>query len=393
MNAKIRSGSMTARRLLQKVISVSLLIGGLSAVARGQAPAAETGEIYAGIELSAAGIKAVALRVYRGEDEPGLKLVYSEIFPQDLKRSETGALTEQAVTGVAQAVLKLISRLRQRYQVPPERIHLVGSSELAAPRPENLISVISKTTGKTLTFLDAETEVQLGLVGTIPRREKVGASWIDNRDSSVLIDIGNESMKGGYQLLKYTASAPPRYDFVTMKIPQGTLSLSEEISRSMGEEDDWTVLVQRANSSGSGPIREALRKEWEGKPGLSNRKRVYLTGDIAWALVTLLYPEDRQPFVRITAKDITTFANRAARSPHSLLKPNLSNIKDQELRQEIGKDLTAIRKAFRPQELVVGAELLKAFAGELNWQEKNVWFARFGHFGCILSYVRLQAGK
>jgi hypothetical protein len=48
--------------------------------------------------------------------------------------------------------------------------------------------------------------------------------------------------------------------------------------------------------------------------------------------------------------------------------------------------------SFTPQQLIAGAEMLKAVAEELKWQEKKIVFARFGHFGGILSYIRLQVG-
>jgi hypothetical protein len=394
MYLKIMVSHFSVRCIWQTAIPAILLLVSLGVPANGQvAQPAEPGELYAGIELGIEEVKAVALRIYRGEDEPGIKLLYSDIIYLKLDRTESGDFSRRASTEVTQAVLKLMARLRQQYQVPADRIYLIGNSELAAHRPEDLVSVVSKLTGKTPTFLDVETEVQLSIVGTIPRREKVGNTWIDNRDSSLLMEIGNDSVKGGYQLLKYSPSAQPRYEFVTMNIKQGVFSMTNEVSKTMKEGDDWGAFIQTANTSGTQSVREALRQERESKPGLVNRKRIYLTGPIVRALATLLYPESRQTFVAITGKDIIKFAARAARDPYSLLKPNLSYIGDQELRQEIGNELTAIRKTFRPQQLVVGAELMKAVVGELNWQEKNVWFARYGHFGCLLSYVRLQAAK
>jgi hypothetical protein len=44
-------------------------------------------------------------------------------------------------------------------------------------------------------------------------------------------------------------------------------------------------------------------------------------------------------------------------------------------------------------ELYAGAELLRVMAEALKWQDKKLWFARLGHLGCLLSYVRLQIGK
>lgn len=365
MNSKIKLSAGGARRALKAFVSLSLLLHCPSATAGGQAPpATQSGEIYAGIELTSREARAIALRVSGGEEEPGLKLVYSENIRLALGRDGKGEFAPQAAKEAAQTVLKLLARLTRQYRAPSKQIFLIGSSGLGADHPEGLVNAISETTGKTLVFLDVETEVQLSISGTISRQGKVGGAQIDNRNSSVLIEINGDHILGGYQLLKYPPSAPPRYDFVTMSIPHNTPSLQQ-----------------------------ALRRERESKPGLLNRKRVYLTGSVAWAVATLLYPEDRQTFVPLTRDAIVWFAEKMARAPQQLLSPNLSSITDRDLRQKAELELQAVRNAFTPRQLIAGAEDLKTVASELEWQEKQIWFARMGYMGCLLSYVRLQAEK
>jgi hypothetical protein len=110
-------------------------------------------------------------------------------------------------------------------------------------------------------------------------------------------------------------------------------------------------------------------------------------------MATLLYPEDRQAFIPLTFENIVQFADKAARTPRELTNPNVAFIRDRKTRQDIEQELEAIRNTFTPRQLIAGAELLKAAAEELRWQDKKLWFARLGHFGCILSYIRLQTGK
>jgi hypothetical protein len=265
MNPKIRLITFNARLILKAIASLSLVLHCLSFPAMGQtAPSTKSGEIYAGIELTSEGAKAIALRVYINEEEIGLKLVYSETIPLALGRAGNGQFAPQAIQKAVQAVLKLMSRLRQQLQTSPERIFLIGSSGLGADHPKGLVNAIHKTTGKTIVFLDVETEVQLSIVGTISRLGKVGETQIDNRNSSALIEINSDSIKGGYQLL---------------------------------------------------------------------------------------------------------------------------------LREKAELELQAVKNAITPRQLIAGAEALKAVATEFEWQGKQIWFARFGYLGCLLSYVRLQAEK
>ena len=371
MNPKIRLITFNASVILKAIASLSLLLHCLSFPAMGQtAPSTKSGEIYAGIELTSEGARAIALSVSINEEETGLKLVYSETIPLALGRAGNGQFAPQAIQNAVQTVLKLITRLRQQLQTPPERVFLIGSSGLGADHPEGLVNAIRKTTGKTLVFLDVETEVQLSIVGTISRLDKVGDTQIDNRNSSALIEINSDSVKGGYQLLKYSPSAPPSYDFVTMSVSYGAMGLASA-------ESLW----------------QALRREREGKPGLVNRNRVYLTGNVAWAVAALVHPENRQTFVPLMYEEIMWFAKKAARAPQQLLNPNLSAIPDRDLREKVESEMQAVKSAFTPQQLAAGAEALRTVASEFEWQGKQIWFARFGHLGRLLSYIRLQAEK
>ncbi len=275
----------------------------------------------------------------------------------------------------------------------PERIYIIGSSRLGADPPPDLITAIRRATGLNLTFLDAVTEIQLSIAGTIPRTGKVGATSIDSRSTSVLFHIGATSTQGGYEMLKYSPSDSPSFDFVAMNIPQGVVSYANEISRAVGPRSGLYTFTRQVKASGALTFRQTLRRETESKPGLTHRKRVFLTGPLVWAMVTMLYPEDRQAFVPITYDNITQFAERIARSPRELAFQNFSFIRDRRLRQEVQQEMEEIRATFDPQQLIAGAEMLKAAAEELKWQEKKILFARLGHLGSILSHIRLQIGK
>lgn len=394
---RIRSGAFGAREILKGALSVGLLLCVLSAATPGQAPistpSGPSGELYGGIELSDEGVKAIALQVSQTEEEPGFRLIYSEIIRLRLGRTGYGEFPPQTSADAARAVSTAYARLRQRYRVPPERIYFIGSSRLGADHPPDLKAAIRKATGLTLDFLDAVTEVQLSIAGTIPRTGKIGATSIDSRNTSVLFHIGSAGTQGGYELLKYSPSDSPSFDFVTMNIPQGVVSYANEISRAVGPSSSEYTFARQVKATGALTFRQALRKEMESKPGLAHRKRVFLTGSLVWAMATMLYPEDRQLFVPITYDNIMEFADRIARSPRELAYRNLSFIRDRKLRQEVEQEMAEIRVKFTPQQLIAGAEMLKAAAEELKWQEKKLLFARLGHLGSILSYTRLQTGK
>ena len=233
----------------------------------------------------------------------------------------------------------------------------------------------------------------MSIAGTIPRTGKVDGVSVDNRNTSMLIHIGNASTQAGYEMLKYSSVDSPSFDFAAINIPHGVVSYANEISKAVGRNSGMYTFARQVKTSGALAFRQALRKELESKPGLMHRKRVFLTGNLIWAVATLLYPQDRQPLVTLTFNDIMQFAEKMARDPKELALRKLYFIRDRKLRTEVEQEFEEIRNTFKPQELIAGAEMLKAAAEELKWQDKKIIFARRGHLGCILSYTRLQTGK
>ncbi len=350
-------------------------------------------ELYGCIELSDEGAKAIVAQVSQGGEEPGFRLIYSDFIRLKLGRTGYGEYPPQASSEAARAVLTLITRLRQQYRVPPDRTYFFGSSRLEADHPPDLVPAIRKMTGLTLKFLDPVTEVQLKIAGTIPRTQRIGDTTIDNRNTSMLFHIGVSSTQGGYEMLKYATTDSPAFDFVTMNIPHGVVSYANEISQAVGPSSSLLTYSRQVRATAALTFRQALRKEMESKPGLAHRNRVFLTGPLAWAMVTILYPENKDDFVSIAFDDLTQFVDRATRSPRELVLRDLSFIRDRQLRQAVEQDMTAIKEVFTPQQLMAGAEMLRAAADELKWRDKTIVFARRGHLGSILSYVRLQTGK
>jgi hypothetical protein len=399
LSSRKKSRSECAREIFTLPLSVSFLLCVLCAMTSGQAPpsnpSGSSGELYGGIELSNEGVKVMVLQSYQpqSDEDPGIRGVYSEMIRLRLGRTSDGEFPLQASADAAQAVSTALTRLRQQYKVPLDRIYFIGASALGADHPDDLESVVRDTTGLTLKFLGAVEEVQLSIAGTIPRTGKVAGAAIDNRNTSMMLHIGNVNTQVGCEMLKYSASDSASFDFVAMNIPQGVVSYANEISKAIGRNSSLYTFTRQVKTSGALAFRQALRREMENKPTLMHRNRVFLTGNLVWAVVTMLYPEDRQPQVSLTYDDIIKFAERIARDPGELAFRKLSFIRDKKVRREVEQEFEAVRATFKPEELIAGAEMLKAAAEELKWQDKRIIFARRGHLGCILSYTRLFTGK
>ncbi len=383
---KIRAGYWCA--VLSVLVSFSGLI--FAQVRRGSA---DNEEVHGGIEIGAKGVKAVALRIGTDDEGYNVKILYAETVNTTVAQTKNNKFTPAAIKETGAAVQRFYLRLLQDYRITPEQIHIIGSSGLLADNLPDLAAEIRQRTGQSIPFLDTETEVQLSIAGAIPRRYRSGKSWYDNRSASVLIDIGSGNTKGGYQQIRQVAVGTPDYDYVTWGVMKGTVTFTNEINKSIGETADLATFTKRAQMLSSDSIRVPIHNEVARKPGLVNRRKVYLSGGIVWAMATLLHPEDRRSFTPVTIDDILTFYNRAVTDPIALLNPDLSKIRDRALAEIAEREVDSVRNTFTPKNLIAGAEILRAVAAEMNLGGKQLYFTRYGTYSWILSYVRLQAER
>lgn len=357
----------------------------------------EPGDLYGGIEIGSKGIKATAIRVKETNDGHTVKLIYAEVINTTLMQLKDNKFAPEIISDTASAIARLLGKMRNDLKIPDAHIGIVGSSGLRADNPLDLVKAVRNKTGKAMSFLDVESEVQLSIVGTIPQRYRnADGTWKDNRGISMLMDVGSGNTKGGYQILRQLPTGTPDYDYVTVGIPKGTVSFANEIGQAVGNSGNQLDFARKAKELAPTSIRAELRKEMERKPGLVNRRRVYLSGGIIWAMTTLLYPEDRRALVPLNASDIDEFYRKVTSDPDSVqkfLNPNLSKrITNSQTRAEAERELETVRNTFSPRNLIAGAEILKAVSSEFQLSKKRIRFARYAYLSWILSYTRLQVG-
>jgi len=351
-------------------------------------------KLHGGIEIGSKGVKATAINFTRKGSGYDVKVLYAETINTTIMKVKDNKFTPEAIGETVQAVQKMFTKMQQEHQISPERIYIVGSSGLRADNKQDLVAEVKKATGKAMSFLSVEMEVQLSIVGTIPQQRDDENRLVNERHAAMLIDIGSGNTKGGYQqVTTATATGIPVDEFVTVGIPYGTVTFTNEASRYHKDDADLRAFAVDALTLSPKLLNEALSKEVAKKPGLVMRERLYLTGGIVWAMATLLHPENRRSFVPLTVDDINRFHYLARTDVNSLLNPDLSHINDEARRQEAKKEIDAVKATFTPRNIIAGAEILSAVSTEFKLQNMKVWFARYGNLSWILSYVRGQAER
>ena len=335
--------------------------------ARGQTPGqpdANPKELHGGIEIALRTVRAIVLRVSISPEGDSTKIISSDQITPSTPFPRDDKPTPEYIHELAQTVQKLLEKMQRDFRIPLNQIYLLGLSELAGQVRDELAREVREKIGKEITFLDVSSETELSIAGSIPRRYQQEGKSYDNRNISLMLEIGPTKIRGGYQQLKQTARGRTEYDYATWEMPI-VPGLRNKITQNDGPY--------------AGPY-----------AGLMTRKKFYLTGDIVWALATLLRPEDQRAYMPLTIEDINNFHFRAMNDPEALLNPDLSKITDQNTRNEARKGREAVKALYTPKTLAAGAEAMKIVATELNLEEKQLIFARNGSMARLLSYVRLQ---
>src|SRR5215208_6726661 len=109
-------------------------------------------------------------------------------------------------------------------------------------------------------------EVQLSIAGTIPQQREDDKPG-NERHAAMLIDIGSGNTKGGYQqAISTPATGIPVDEFVTMGIPFGTVTFTNEATRYRKEEGGLREFALDAIVLSPKLLNEQLSREIAKKP-------------------------------------------------------------------------------------------------------------------------------
>lgn len=342
-------------------------------------------DLYGGIEIGSKGVKATILEAKynqpTNEDDPGRTV--QESMPLETTNTtlmadldKDGNFSKTALEDTVKAVKSYYDKLRSQ-NVTPEQIYIIGSSGLLKANQASrdaLSSKITEVTNTKMRYLTAQLESEYSIIGIIPKAY---------RSNAFLIDIGSGNTKGGY-----IENHDTDLRFVTMEVPLGSVTATNEIDKAATNDYEVILNAERVRANVFEP---ALSKDLSRKSGFVNRKRLYLSGGMNWAVATLRHPgiQDKDGMVTLTVQDIDDFTYLAKKDPQKLLNPDLSGIKDDATRKRVEKEIQKVGDTFTQKNLVAGGELLQAIVSvcKLKDKGKHIYFTRFGQTGWLYKFI------
>ncbi len=329
-------------------------------------------DLHGGIEIGAKGVKAAVVDVTGGTDGFNAKVLMSGTQNTTLTAglATSGRFDADALKATAEAVAKFAGRMQNEFKVPSEAIHVVGSSGLFSAlagkadaiqaNQDALAGAVRETCGLKMRFVSAKREVELSIVGAVPPRQLATA---------VLLDVGSGNTKGGYR---------EGTGYVSAAVPFGSVTFADAVKKR--GEPAATVRQE--------VLVPALKKALADKPELAKREQVYLSGGAIWAMATLVHPGDRGAYVALTAEDVEAYRQLLLKTPGQFPAVDLGAIADEAIRREAQKELDSVKETFTPDQLLAGAEIIKAMADEIGFgKDKKVYFTRNGYLAWVVAYA------
>lgn len=274
------------------------------------------GELYAGIEVGAKGIKLSVIDVKLSKDRD-----YEYSLKADTAiNTDAASLSYQSEKETSDAIALLLDIIKTRYQLPTKKIFIVISSGLKQELDRykkvdyfaNVIRPANMDKSIAISYVTPEQESELSFMGIVPQKYRY------NTDQ---LDIGSGNTKGGY----FNANKV----FVPVTFPLGTKSFQRLVeTRTQGELPEFLRSAEKLLNDSLGRL---MVYEFANKKEFKSRNIVYISGGIVWAIASLMHPQSiNNNYVEITSHDIAEFRKLIFSNYDEVTRPDITLISNAE---------------------------------------------------------------
>ena len=346
--------------------------------------------LYAGIEVGSKGVKMSLLEISK---EGMIKGDY-KVLKDTSVNTDFISFTNQTFKATLSGLCGLYKQASVYYQIPSENIFTVFSSgvKAVADREEktlwlnNMIDSFRNEINepnRTMNIVDVQEEARLSHIGIIPQSK---------RFNTFLIDIGSGNTKGGY------FPSGNINDFRLFQITWGTKSISNAAEKRLDEDKTIAAFQKQILRVLAGQADEEITYAVNVSGAYNMSDNVAVSGGIAWATATLMYPElADNPVVPIQYDELVKFFERVY-SKYSTLTDSaiVKNITDKSLDKTlISSEIKKVNKVFDQKALISGTGLLLKILRQFEgvYDRKQFYLVKNGQVGWISAYVSKSLGN
>jgi len=340
------------------------------------------GDLYAGIEVGAKGIKLSVMEVTLNKERQ-----YDYSLKLDTAiNTDAASLSYQSEKESRDAIAKLMDIVVNRFKIVTKRTYIVISSGLKQELDRyekveyfaNVIRPRNMDTAIHVMYVTPEQEAELSFTGIVPQKNK----YINNQ-----LDIGSGNTKGGF--------FSKEKKFVPVNFSLGTKSFQRLVEAHV--QGNMETFSKAAEQLIKDSLAKVMIDELVTKPDFKSRDVIYLSGGIVWSIASLLHPKSSalNNYTELSSGDITEFRDRVFSDYNSLIKPDLSFIQNAEEAAITQKNITRVVNTYDQKALLAGAIWLDELLKQINTinPAKKFIFPKYAYVGWISGYIAKKVNQ
>jgi hypothetical protein len=349
----------------------------------------DNNSVFAGIEVGSKGVKLSVLDVDKTASGNSFTILKDTSINTDFI-----SFSQATSSATLNGLLNLFTVATKEMKIPSKRVFTVISSgvKMQADKDDKnkMIEelVVSfrdkiKEPDRKVDIVDVTQEARLSHLGIVPEAK---------RYTTFLIDIGSGNTKGGYFPNGNTK------DFKLFQLNWGTKSTANATEKRCEETDktlsnfnkqmyrvltgaENTEIIYAVNSSGAYPLSD----------------NIAFSGGIAWAVATLVHPEQvNRSVITVSFDDVLAFSEQLFRDfPAVSADALVKKISDTKVdKTKAISEIKRVHSVFDQRSLMAGTGLLIKIMRQFAsiYESKEFYFVKNGQVGWISAYVD-QADK
>lgn len=334
------------------------------------------GDLYAGIEVGAKGIKLSVIDVTLNKER---QYDYSLKLDTSIN-TDAASLSYQSEKESRDAITRLMDIVVTRFKVASKRTYIVISSGLKQEldkyekvdyfanviRPKEIDTVIH------IMYVTPEQEAELSFTGIVPQKSKY---------TNTQLDIGSGNTKGGYFSINKK--------FVPVNFSLGTKSFQRLIDTKV--QGNLELFLKTAEQLIKDSLTKVVIDELVSKPDFKSRDVLYLSGGIVWSVASLMHPQSAviNNYTELRSNDITEFRRRVSSDYNKLTNPDITAVQNQDENRMIQKNITRVVNTYDQKSLLAGAIWLDELVKQINSLNpgKKIIFPKYAYVGWISGYI------
>ena len=334
------------------------------------------GDLYAGIEVGAKGIKLSIIEVTLNKDR---QYDYSLKLDTSIN-TDAASLSYQSEKESREAIAKLMTIVVNRFKVATKRTYIVISSGLKQELDRfekvdyfaNTIRPKEIDTAIHIMYVTPEQEAELSFIGIVPQK---------NRYTNNQLDIGSGNTKGGF----FTGNKK----FVPVNFTLGTKSFQRLVDAKM--QGNLDAFLKTAEQIIKDSLIKVMTDELVTKPDFKARETLYLSGGIVWSVASLMHPHSAavNNYTELSSSDITAFRKKVFSDYSGLLQPDIAAIQNADEAKAIQKNIARVANTYDQRALLAGAVWLDELIKQINTINpgKKFIFPKYAYVGWISGYI------